>query len=525
MSRSPKITLSLGLAAAAVVLFFPAAAHASTNVVPNPGFEQGGCSGNTPVICGWEAETGVIFQDTSNPHSGSASMFLVCGSCGASEASGQGLEAAAGQASWQGLEVAATDPVLACASIGPGAHPASFWYREEAQELVQFAADFYPTPNCTGASSEDSFATRPTVYGGWEQLKGALIAPPGTQSATFKIGVGTGGYSDDINVEDSVLTTPVVSSFSPSTGPVGTSVDLVGLNFTGATGVAVDGTPASYTVDSDSEIHATVPAGATTGPISVTTAAGTGSSVSSFAVTPTISSFTPTSGPVGTSVDIVGLNFTGATIVRFNESLANYTVDSDSEIHATVPAGATTGPILVTTPSGTGASSSEFSLLPFPTPPTISSLTPTSGPVGTSVDVLGSSFTGATSVRFNGAPANYTVESDSEIHATVPAGATTGPISVTTSGGTATSSFTVILPPTITNFSPSSGRVGQQVTITGSNFTGATSVKLGTAPAKFTVNSPTKITATVPTIAHGSYKWSITTPAGIATSTSSFHVI
>jgi hypothetical protein len=62
------------------------------------------------------------------------------------------------------------------------------------------------------------------------------------------------------------------------------------------------------------------------------------------------------------------------------------------------------------------------------------------------------------------------------------------------------------------------------VTITGSNFTGATGVKLGTALAKFTVNSTTKITATVPTIQHGYYRWSVTTPAGTATSSGIFHV-
>jgi hypothetical protein len=62
------------------------------------------------------------------------------------------------------------------------------------------------------------------------------------------------------------------------------------------------------------------------------------------------------------------------------------------------------------------------------------------------------------------------------------------------------------------------------VTITGTNFTRTTSVKLATTPAKFAVNSPTKITATVPAIRRGSYKWSVTTPAGTATSTGSFHV-
>jgi hypothetical protein len=62
------------------------------------------------------------------------------------------------------------------------------------------------------------------------------------------------------------------------------------------------------------------------------------------------------------------------------------------------------------------------------------------------------------------------------------------------------------------------------VTITGSNFTSATRVQLGAASANYTVSSSTMITATVPTIARGSYKWFVTTPSGTCTSTGSFHV-
>jgi hypothetical protein len=141
--------------------------------------------------------------------------------------------------------------------------------------------------------------------------------------------------------------------------------------------------------------------------------------------------------------------------------------------------------------------------------------------------IAGTGFTGASGVTFNGTAASYTVNSPTSIAATVPAGATTGPIAVTTSGGTATStdSFTVTMaPPTITNFSPASGHPGQQLAITGSNFTGTTSLKLGGVSAQFTLNSATKITATVPTIPHGLYKWSVTTPAGTGTSTNSFRV-
>jgi len=85
------------------------------------------------------------------------------------------------------------------------------------------------------------------------------------------------------------------------------------------------------------------------------------------------------------------------------------------------------------------------------TTPTITSFSPTSGLVGDSVTVTGTSFTGATAVRFNGTSANYTVSSPTAIQTTVPAGATTGVISVTTAGGGVTSgtNFTISQPPTI----------------------------------------------------------------------------
>ena len=82
-----------------------------------------------------------------------------------------------------------------------------------------------------------------------------------------------------------------------------------------------------------------------------------------FAAPPTISSFSPTEGPVGTSVTIRGTNFTGATSVTFNNVSATFTVSgSGNRIMATVPTGATTGPIKVTTPEGTVTSSTNFTV-------------------------------------------------------------------------------------------------------------------------------------------------------------------
>jgi PKD repeat protein len=515
----------LGLAVAAVTLVLPTAAQASTNVVPNPGFEQGGCGASTPIVCGWESDHS-ISQDTTNSHAGGASLYLACGvdvSCQA----------------W-------TDPAF-CAAIGPGVHAASFWYGNLAGTQVSLSATFFPTSDCTGPGSSDSL-TQTTWGSGWQQVTGALVAPAGTQSALFAVGAsdecvfacdaGSGcvcvaaANFDDIDVEDPGDTNPpTISSFTPTSGPAGTSVTITGSDFLAASGVTIDGVPGGFTVDSPTSITISVPTEARTGAISVTTPNGTATSSSSFTVTcespaPTISSFTPGSGPIGTSVDILGSNLTGVTEVAFTGAIADFTVDSDSEIHATVPTYAATGPIRVETFSSACTSSSPFTVT-WPAP-TITSFTPASGPVGALVNVYGTTFNDVTSVKLNGTPVlTYQVNSLTWISAYVPPGATTGPISLTTPSGTATSSipFTVTgVAPTIRSFTPTSGPAGTSVDILGSNFSGASSLTFNGTAASFIVNSDSELHATVPGGATTG-PIAVTTPSGAATSASSFTVV
>lgn len=167
-----------------------------------------------------------------------------------------------------------------------------------------------------------------------------------------------------------------------------------------------------------------------------------------YAAAPTITSFDPASGVIGTAVVIAGSGFNDSSVVTgvtFNGTAATFTVNSNVQITAIVPAGATDGPIAVTDSEGTATSATNFDVTPSPVP-TITSFNPTTGPVGTSVVITGTGFTGATAVTFGGTAATtFTVDSNTQITATVPTGATTGPIAVTTPGGTATTStdFTV----------------------------------------------------------------------------------
>ena len=72
----------------------------------------------------------------------------------------------------------------------------------------------------------------------------------------------------------------------------------------------------------------------------------------------------PALGKAGYNVQILGSDLTGATGVTFNGVAATFTVASPTLIKTTVPAGATTGPVKVTTPTGTLKSNVVFRVMP-----------------------------------------------------------------------------------------------------------------------------------------------------------------
>jgi uncharacterized repeat protein (TIGR03803 family) len=145
-------------------------------------------------------------------------------------------------------------------------------------------------------------------------------------------------------------------------------------------------------------------------------------------------------GAAGQTVEILGDGLTGASNVIFGSGSATFTLVSDTYMTAVVPDSGTTGTVTVTTPSGTLLSKQQFRVLPV-----ILSFKPGSGPVGTQVTISGTGLTGATSVTFGGVKASFTVNSGTQVTATVPTGAKTGKIKIATPGGTATSSGTFIV--------------------------------------------------------------------------------
>jgi hypothetical protein len=143
--------------------------------------------------------------------------------------------------------------------------------------------------------------------------------------------------------------TPRVVAVSVQVGPSagGTSVTISGTGFTGASSVDFGATPAaSFTVVSDTSITAVSPV-APAGTVDVTVTSAGGPSVAgpadhfTFVAAPTVSALTPAAGPLagGNQITITGSAFTAATLVEFGDQGAAFTVDSDTQITATVPAG------------------------------------------------------------------------------------------------------------------------------------------------------------------------------------------
>ncbi|MFD2721837.1 IPT/TIG domain-containing protein [Hymenobacter monticola] len=367
-----------------------------------------------------------------------------------------------------GVDYSPTVSLSVTSAAGPfvvqSPNTAVSWIGGAAQTVTWDVANTVAAPvSCTLVNirlSLDGGLTYPTVLAANVPNNGSavVVAPsPATAETQARIMVeAADNYFFDISNANFTITPPAVgptiTSFTPGGGLAGTVVTILGSNFTGATAVSFNGTPATnFTVVSATQLTATVAAGTTTGAITITTPVGTATSAMPFIVgaPPTITSFTPTSGAVGSTVVITGTNFTGATQVTFNGTIATtLTVNSATQVTVTVPAGATTGVIGLTAPTGTTASTAVFTVIPAPT---ITSFTPAFGRPGTVVTITGTNFTGATQVTFNGTAATtFTVVSATQITVTVPAGATTGFIGVTALGGPGTST-TVFTVPVLAN--------------------------------------------------------------------------
>ncbi len=473
---------------------------------------------------------------------------------------------------------------------------------------------------------------------------------------------GTGGLTDVHAVQNVSITAgaslpPTVTVVNPTTGPSGTSVTISGTHFTGASAVTFGVTAASpFTVNNDTTITATVPSGSGTVGVTVTTSGGTsatnagdqftysaGSSPSAIPspvaggwrlngsaalVTPATpsnlqltsatsneagSAFWPTpvagvgisaafDASIGSGSGADGLTFTMANAsvtaptalgtIGGGEGFSGITgiaLSLDTYKNSVNPSsnfvGIATGPgpvpdeltyattnssipslrntvhhfvvttfstglsvtmdgnqvltystslptsVLVGFTGGTGGLTDIHAVQNVsitagapPPVPTVTGVNPTSGVSGNSVTLSGTNFTGASDVTFGGmAASTYTVTSSTSITAIVPSGSGTVDVSVTTAGGTslanANDKFTYTggpppPAPAVTGVNPATAPSGTTVSISGTNFTGASAVNFGgVAASTFNVTNDTTVTAAAPS-GSGTVDVTVTTSGG-----------
>lgn len=149
-----------------------------------------------------------------------------------------------------------------------------------------------------------------------------------------------------------------------SLGKIGSKIGILGQGFSSSSVVNFDGVKAKTpSLSGGGYLTATVPSAALTGAVTVTTGANKLTCAQTFKVTPTIKTFNPASGAVGTSVTITGSGLTQTTRITFNETLApGFVVNSDTSITVNVPTGATTGKIVATTKGGSATSATNFTV-------------------------------------------------------------------------------------------------------------------------------------------------------------------
>ena len=405
---------------------------------------------------------------------------------------------------------AADGPITVSTSAGAAVTASNF-----VVSAAPTITDFYPASGTNGTTvviDGSNFITNGTTvkFAGFNSTSVSVVAatqlrvvvPNGATNGPITVSTTNGAY-----VSSNVFLTGFtagISDFNPTYGAANANVIIDGFGFSSMTslvfaGVTLPSNSMYITAKSDTQLQVVVPPGASNGPITVVTSHGSLTTSSNFLTSPgpVILDFNPAAAGPGTNVTLDGFNFTGVTSVKFGGKSVNVTVTQDNQIKAAVPGGATNAPISVSHGSYTFTTSSNFTVTGAG--PVITGFSPSNGVQGMTVTITGSfASLGSPGVEFNGAPATYTpLTSYNQVQAVVPAAATTGPITLTNSGGASASSALFYLQPWITNFSPTSAVVNTAVTITGRNLTNATSLTVNGVPWSFTATA-TQITATVP---------------------------
>jgi phospholipase/lecithinase/hemolysin/sugar lactone lactonase YvrE len=249
-----------------------------------------------------------------------------------------------------------------------------------------------------------------------------------------------------------LLAAPGVTAISIPRSPAvpGDTLTITGDSFNGLTQVLVGDTEAEIIAVTGSIIKVKLPAGAAqNAPVTVKTTTGqTTASLTWSVPAPAITGITPLAAHPGDTLAITGENLDGAT-VTIGGLPAEITAAAANYLLVTIPAGADGGnlPVTVTTPAGAATAAQTLAVSPAPPPaPVIGNILPLAAHPGNLITITGENLDGAT-VTIGGLPVEIITNTGTLITVQAPAGLASGPVAITTSGGSVSSTRQVVIKP------------------------------------------------------------------------------
>lgn len=292
-----------------------------------------------------------------------------------------------------------------------------------------------------------------------------------------------------------------ISSVAPLSAYPGDTLQVQGVGLNRAQKVLIGGVDASFTSQTATLLTLVVPVGALTGVVELQAAGAVTQSVDRVTIlgAPVVASLSPTIVKVGDSVSISGNNLDQVREVRINALLLSLTQKTATQLSFIVPAEARTGTVSLS--YSTNSVLSVTQSLTIQTPVVLSSFSPAEGLVGSIVTIDGEGLDLVAQVLFGTQSSTPIQRSVNRLTVVVPAGASSGPITLLKSNvGKVVSlnNFNVIPTIIFTNMQPSAARVGLTITINGQNFSEVASVFVNQQQVNLLTRGETALTFAMP---------------------------
>jgi hypothetical protein len=237
---------------------------------------------------------------------------------------------------------------------------------------------------------------------------------------------------------------------------------------------------------------------------------------------------TPTEGPIGQSFTLTGTNLgnylgSGKSLVLIGGATAQLSLWTGTTVQGTIPGSLApaTYPVQVEWVYASSSAAATFGYFTVATP-TVTGMTPMTGPIGQTFTITGGDFgnyaSGYTTILFDGTTCQLSLWNGTTVQGTIPGNLSAGQHAVwiqrsTSDGGLVASAtgYFIIVTPAISAISPSAGPIGQAFTLTGTGFgdyanTAYTNVLIGGTTCPLTLWNSTTVQGTIPgNLAAGNY--------------------